>query len=186
MALNITCPACRATLRVREDLAGTQMTCPRCSASVPVGAVEPLDVEPADEAPAPPLTVEAVEEPSVPTKPCPACGKQIAYTARKCRFCRTWVEDEEDEDQLGRTYFKKCPRCGAGGAQRVVFTFWGSFYGPALFTHVRCPDCGYAYNGRTGRSNLLPAVVFVTIPLLLIVGIIVGLILILVRAMAAS
>jgi predicted RNA-binding Zn-ribbon protein involved in translation (DUF1610 family) len=186
MALSITCPACRAPLRVREDLAGKQTTCPRCSASVLVSAEEPVDVEPADVDPAPPPTVEPADEPSVPTKTCPACGEQIPSTARKCRFCRTWVEDEEDEDQLGRTYFKKCPRCGAGGAERVVFTFWGSFYGPALFSHVRCPDCGYTYNGRTGRSNLLPAVVFVTIPLLLIVAIIGGLVLILVRAMAAG
>jgi hypothetical protein len=50
----------------------------------------------------------------------------------------------------------------------VAFTWWGSVYGPAMFCHVRCRDCGYAYNGRTGRSNLIPAVIFVTIPAVLI------------------
>ena len=52
----------------------------------------------------------------------------------------------------------------------MLFTPWGSFYGPALFNHVRCPECRYAYNGRTGRSNLIPAIIFVTIPALIIAG----------------
>jgi hypothetical protein len=85
-------------------------------------------------------------------------------TARKCRFCRTWLDEDDEDEDRPRSYFVPCPRCGAGSAQRVIFTFWGSFYGPAMFHHVRCPNCGYAYNGRTGRSNLLPAIAFVTIP----------------------
>jgi hypothetical protein len=54
----------------------------------------------------------------------------------------------------------------------VTWTIWGSFYGPALFNHVRCPECRYAYNGRSGRSNLVPAIFFVTIPAILIAAIV--------------
>jgi hypothetical protein len=61
------------------------------------------------------------------------------------------------------------------GAERVVFTFWGSFYGPALLCHVRCPDCHTAYNGRSGRSNLLGILLFVSIPLLGILAVIAAL-----------
>jgi DNA-directed RNA polymerase subunit M/transcription elongation factor TFIIS len=165
MPLTITCPGCRSTLRVRDDYAGREMKCPRCSATVHVTA----------EAPTGPEVVEAVTPsraahgPDAATKTCPACGKRIALSARKCRFCRSWLE-EDDEDQP-RSYFVPCPRCGAEGAQRMLFTFWGSFYGPAMFHHVRCPDCGYAYNGKTGRSNVLPAIVFVMIPALGILAI---------------
>jgi hypothetical protein len=88
-------------------------------------------------------------------------------------------EEEESEDEEGSSWggnqYKPCPRCGARKSERVVFTFWGSFYGPALFTHVRCPRCSYAYNGRTGRSNLIPAIIFVTVPLVLILAIFGGL-----------
>lgn len=63
-----------------------------------------------------------------------------------------------------------CPRCGAAGATRVNYTFWGSFYGPRLFHHVRCPRCRHAYNGKTGGSNLVPAILFIAIPAILIVG----------------
>src|SRR5262249_458952 len=48
-------------------------------------------------------------------------------------------------------------------------------YGPAMFTHVRCRDCGYCYNGKTGGSNLIPAVIFVAVPLIGILGILGGL-----------
>jgi hypothetical protein len=65
-----------------------------------------------------------------------------------------------------------CPQCQADGAEVVPFTLWGSFYFTALFHHVRCPMCGYCYNGRTGRSNFLPAAVCVAVPLLGICGLI--------------
>jgi len=110
------------------------------------------------------------------TVPCPHCGKQILEQARKCRHCLRWLDDEkEDAAEDWSSEYKPCPRCGARGASRVIFTFWGSFYGPALFTHVRCPKCRYAYNGKTGRSNTLKAILFVSIPLLLILTIIGGL-----------
>jgi predicted RNA-binding Zn-ribbon protein involved in translation (DUF1610 family) len=181
MALSIVCPACRTMLRVPEDHAGQHTTCPRCSASVPVRAEEPATVEPADAAD--PAGSPSGQPAGVPTKACPSCGQQVVYSARKCRYCRKWIEDEDD-DELGRSYYRPCPRCGAGGAKRVIFTFWGSFYGPALLTHVRCPGCGCAYNGRTGRSNLPWAIGFVTVPLLLILALIGGVIVIIVKTMS--
>jgi len=113
-----------------------------------------------------------------PARRCPRCGEKVAGGANRCRYCRAWL-DEEDEDEAParrrRAHFKPCPRCGAVGAERVTWTPWGSFYGPALFTHVRCRECGYGYNGRTGRSNLVPAIFMVAIPLVLIIAIVVGL-----------
>jgi hypothetical protein len=50
----------------------------------------------------------------------------------------------------------------------VAWTAWGSYYGPALFAHVRCPVCDHTYNGKTGRSNLMPAIIFVAVPIFLI------------------
>ena len=46
---------------------------------------------------------------------------------------------------------------------------------------VQCPKCYYKYNGKTGRSNLIPAIIFVTIPLLLILAIIGGLVLLMIK-----
>jgi predicted RNA-binding Zn-ribbon protein involved in translation (DUF1610 family) len=183
MALSVTCPNCRSTLHVRDEYAGQQMKCPRCSASVHVSEEQPIPVEAVE-----PASAATGDEPARPgpMKVCPSCGREIAAGARKCRFCRTWLDEEDDEydsDRPGSSY-RPCPRCGAVGAERVLFTFWGSFYGPALFTHVRCPECGYAYNGRTGRSNLLPAAIFVSVPLVLILAILAGLVLIVARAMS--
>jgi predicted Zn finger-like uncharacterized protein len=156
MPIQVTCPECRATLRVRDDLAGKKVKCPRCAHALAV---------PGDEEP------EEAEERFTEVPPAGSAPKKGA---------RRRAEEEEqgspEEERPARSSkYKACPQCGAYGARRVKWTFWGSFYGPAMFTHVECPDCGYRYNGRTGGSNLVPAIVFVTVPLLLILGIIGGL-----------
>ncbi len=93
------------------------------------------------------------------------------------------IEADEDAPPVRRKGFRPCPRCGAEGPKRVLWTPWGSFYGPALFHHVRCRECRYAYNGRTGRSNLLWAMIFVTIPSLIIAGLLTFIGFVLYRAM---
>ncbi len=49
--------------------------------------------------------------------------------------------------------FAPCPKCSSTKSRKVWFTWWGGIIGPLLFTHVKCPDCGTAYNGKTGKSN---------------------------------
>jgi predicted Zn finger-like uncharacterized protein len=183
----IHCPGCGAPLRVREELAGKNVKCPKCAHVVPVprppAAHEAADVTPVGPPPvaAEPKTAEAPEEVRPAGKPrmreCPSCGERNPVAARKCRYCRAWLdEDEPEAEDRGprrrrKTSYVPCPKCGARGATRVTWTIWGSFYGPAMFNHVRCPDCGYKYNGRTGRSNLIPAIIFITIPAILIAAI---------------
>jgi DNA-directed RNA polymerase subunit M/transcription elongation factor TFIIS len=158
MAITISCPGCEAQLRVRADFVGKSIKCPQCSKVVRVE--EPLEEAPLDD-----------DAPVVK----PARSKRLGDEEEKPRR-RQLVEDEEDdgeEERGGRPRKKKgkyvpCPSCGGRDATRVMWTFWGSFYGPAMFTHVRCPDCGATFNGRSGRSNLIPAVIFVTLPLLFI------------------
>jgi hypothetical protein len=100
--------------------------------------------------------------------PCPECGEMVDNTATKCPFCKTPLEvDEEEQWQK----WKPCPSCGQKKGERVLWTLWGSFYFSAMFHHVRCAECGTKYNGNTGRSNIVPAIICVTIPLLAIVGI---------------
>jgi predicted RNA-binding Zn-ribbon protein involved in translation (DUF1610 family) len=51
------------------------------------------------------------------------------------------------------TQYAPCPKCGQSNAKKVSFTWWGGALGPRMFTHVKCPNCGPEYNGRTGKSN---------------------------------
>lgn len=60
-----------------------------------------------------------------------------------------------------------CPKCGAVGAQKVRFTWWGGLLGPRLFHHVRCPSCRAAYNGKTGRFNTTSIVVYMIVVFIL-------------------
>jgi hypothetical protein len=115
------------------------------------------------------------------TRRCPSCDEPVPLSARKCPSCKARLDgpeeddradrDDDREEERPRSKYKPCPQCGARGARRLKWTWWGSFYGPALFSHVRCPDCGYTYNGRTGGSNLIPAIIFVTVPAVLILSV---------------
>lgn len=173
MTTTMSCPGCQTPLRLRDDMAGKKIKCPRCGSVVTVPEEEAVVVEVVSaaeqitaELPAPKANTAII------TRPCPQCGEPVARTARTCRHCQVPL-DEDDEGRLAkRSPYKPCPRCGGHGAERVIWTPWGSFYGPALFTHVRCPECSYGYNGKSGRSNLVPAIFFVTIPLLLILAIV--------------
>jgi predicted Zn finger-like uncharacterized protein len=161
MPVSITCPGCQTTLRVREELAGKKVKCPRCAQVVTVPGRKEVIEAAADER----------EEGVTEVKP---IARKKAGPAR-ARPDEPEEDDRADrddrEEERPRSKYKPCPQCGARGARRLKWTWWGSFYGPAIFTHVRCPDCGYCYNGRSGGSNLIPAIIFVTIPALLILGV---------------
>jgi hypothetical protein len=95
------------------------------------------------------------------------------------------IEEEEEEVRPRRRRkrsrtgpYATCPECGErGDARRVSYTLWGGFVGPWLLTHVRCNNCGAAYNGKTGNSNTTAIVLWVVIPLGIgIVGVVLGLI----------
>ena len=189
MSDTMNCPGCKALLRIRDEMAGKKIKCPRCAHVVAVPAKATEAVVTLEEVAEPEERVTAKPGPKsqgkpAATRPCPECGERIPVEARKCRYCKAVVaeeeveeleeeEDEEEEDSrpAKRSKYKPCPRCGEVGAKRVVWTAWGSFYGPAMFNHVRCPECGYKYNGRTGRSNLIPAIIFVSVPLIFILAI---------------
>jgi predicted RNA-binding Zn-ribbon protein involved in translation (DUF1610 family) len=166
MAISTQCTGCNAQLKLKEEFAGKNIKCPRCGHIflVTSNAVAP-----------------SPEPERIRTRP-PADEEDVPVLEPvRARRDRDEDEDEDDRPRPRRrrkgadSAYVPCPKCEAEGAERVTWTPWGSFYGPALFNHVRCPECGYAYNGKTGGSNLIPAIIFVTIPLLLILGIIGGL-----------
>lgn len=61
-----------------------------------------------------------------------------------------------------------CPRCGNNQPQKVSFTWWGGMLGPKLFSHVKCPQCQYTYNGKTGKPNSTAIAIY------LVVGVLIG------------
>ena len=157
MTILLRCPSCQQPLKVKEELAGKKVKCPGCGVPVPVPLpkadsepeVEMMVAEDADPAEvaryatrprvAPKATDEAIQieegEPQVSAPRARARGKSDTESPQ-------WVP---------------CPKCGATNAKRVKSTFWGASIGPKLFNHVRCQECRATYNGKTGGSNILPA-----------------------------
>ncbi len=188
MSILVKCKSCQTSLRVRDEHAGKKVKCPRCASPVEVPHPATAEIEEivevdATEAVVPATAIRLVapavpevapvdrdSEPTRTTRGCSECGARIPANARRCPKCRADLEDGDEAPPRTRkkSRYKPCPRCGATDPRKVSFTWWGSIYGPALFSHVRCLECDYAYNGRTGRSNLVPAIIFVTIPAVLI------------------
>ena len=163
---------------MREEYAGKKFKCPQCAGVVEVPFLDAEVTELADSVAEPtpvprrgppplPRREHLAERAETRMRPCPRCGEPTPVDAERCPECRARLDAPRR-----RPKYVPCPRCDAPNPEAVSWTIWGSFYGPALFNHVRCRECGYAYNGVKGTSNLLPAILFITIPLVLILGIV--------------
>lgn len=70
------------------------------------------------------------------------------------------------------TNYAACPKCG-GVAEKLRFTWWGGLIGPKILTHVKCTQCGYKYNGKTGKDNTTGIIIYSVIVGILVVGLVV-------------
>lgn len=64
-----------------------------------------------------------------------------------------------------------CPKCGSYAGKKVSFTWWGGALGPALLKHVKCGQCGTAYNGKTGQSNTNGILLYTLVSFAIAIGV---------------
>ena len=64
---------------------------------------------------------------------------------------------------LAMTEFVPCPMCSSSNTIKLSWTWWGGKFGPYLFNHVKCEDCGATYNGKTGKSNKVPIIIYTVV-----------------------
>lgn len=60
-----------------------------------------------------------------------------------------------------------CPSCQNKFAEKITFTIWGGLVGPKLFKHSKCTNCGTKFNYKTGKSNLIPIVIYTVVGFLI-------------------
>jgi predicted Zn finger-like uncharacterized protein len=174
MANIMACKSCGSQLRVRDEYLGRAMKCPKCGQTIQPGVEVDADVREVQPAPGPIHEVRAGPRPVVLQ---PVDDDVPEVRPKKRQREAGWAGEGEGEVDVRRRKpvpggYAPCPKCGNTDAERVIFTFWGSFHITNLVCHVQCPSCGTCYNGRTGRSNFLVALLCVMIPLLLIIGVI--------------
>ncbi len=167
MSSMIACPGCKARLQTRPEHAGKKIRCPKCSGIVRVPELEAELVEEVEEV----EEIEEVEE------------ERGITEERRPRRRERREEPEERPSRLRdrdldvrkkKSKYARCPECRSRGATRVGWTLWGGMIGPMLFTHVQCPECGTTYNGNTGKSNLVPITLYVTLSVLAGLGLVVA------------
>ena len=57
----------------------------------------------------------------------------------------------------------------------MSFTWWGGVIGPRVLTHVKCPQCGHGYNGKSGRDNTTGIVIYSAVVAIVVFGFVVAL-----------
>jgi predicted Zn finger-like uncharacterized protein len=151
MPLDFKCPECQTALRVKEEHAGKKMKCPKCAKAIPI----------------PEKTDEGIVEVEV-LQDEPKADDAFAFDELDRAGRVEPVAPVPMKPPKPGPRYMPCPHCGAHEAKKVNWTWWGSFYGPRLFHHVRCLECGGGFNGKTGDTNLIPMMLFIIIPLILI------------------
>ena len=58
------------------------------------------------------------------------------------------------------TNYAACPKCGTADPKTLNFTWWGGALGPKLLTHVKCLNCCYKYNGKSGKDNTVGIAIY--------------------------
>lgn len=67
---------------------------------------------------------------------------------------------------------KACPNCGQSDANKINFTWWGGALGPRLFNHVKCLNCGSAYNGKTGEYNTTNIIIYSVVLFVIVIAVV--------------
>jgi hypothetical protein len=156
--IRITCQHCSRAIRAPDEYAGKKIKCPGCKEVLALPAAAATAVQP-------PPVVKPAPPPLPKRRPVEEDDEEIAVAEEVAE------EEEEDEPRPRKRRKRRsrgrkgdwadCPHCDAPGrASRVGFTWWGGALGPWMFSHVRCHECGTCYNGRTGKSNDVPILIY--------------------------
>lgn len=73
-------------------------------------------------------------------------------------------------DSLMPNGWVPCPNCGSTHVEMPSFTWWGGAVGQKLLNHVKCQDCSYTYNAKTGKSNTTAIVIYQVVALVIVLG----------------
>ena len=114
MPIQLTC-ACGKQLKAPDSAAGTTAKCPTCGVrlSVPVSTSVFEDPHSANRAVAPsgPTNLNAVtreQSTNRQEKTCPLCGELVLAVAKKCRFCREWLNSAQPNVNTDRAWMQRC------------------------------------------------------------------------------
>jgi hypothetical protein len=78
---------------------------------------------------------------------------------------------------MGMSPYVPCPQCQMPSPQPVKFTWWGGLLGPKMLSHVKCQQCGLAYNGKSGQSNTKGIIIYAIVVNLIVFALVLGVIL---------
>jgi hypothetical protein len=64
-----------------------------------------------------------------------------------------------------------CPRCQCPYIKPVAYTWWGGILGPKLFSLVKCQQCKYQFNGKTGLPATKGIIIYFVVTTAIFLGI---------------
>jgi hypothetical protein len=88
-------------------------------------------------------------------------------------------DDDDDEEDDRKPRPGTCPSCGSKRFTKVSFTWWGGLVGPAILSMVKCNKCRTQFSRKSGK-----AIGAFHIAMYTLVGVVIGLILVVLMALA--
>jgi phage FluMu protein Com len=172
--IQLKCTHCgKDKITAPDSMAGKNARCPACKKILQIPAPEEETV----------TALEVVDEDDEEVKPAKRVTRRPARDAvtAKAGVRRGQAADEDEEDDIPeveaaedddeeeerrprkkkrkrrrgpRGSYADCPQCGSPGqATKVIYTWWGGFLGPLIFSLVQCEHCGAQYNGTSGSDS---------------------------------
>ncbi len=95
-------------------------------------------------------------------KPCPFCAEMIQDAAKKCRFCREYLDEDVAQRQskavtsqrpLGRRG-TPCPKCNSRYQESGPWPWYLGTVGAILCRAVVCTECGHHFDAKKPHVDL--------------------------------
>jgi hypothetical protein len=151
VTIRFQCSSCQFALSAPDEKGGAAVKCPKCKAPVVIPLAAALD--------------DAIE-----VLPADPVARPIAPPVAPLAGSAAGLPGGDDVARLvARGSYANCPFCGCPGwADKVVYTWWGGFVGPAIFSLVKCRGCRASYNGKTGQPTTNAMVIYIVVSLVVV------------------
>jgi len=196
MSIRVICPGCKKGITAGDSLAGKKAKCPGCGTVIMIPGAFKVDEflastpppPPPRAEPLPPPRAEPREEPKheLITVPeyidCPFCSEQIKATARKCRHCGEYLDQDLRAEKMRASSYHQINVTTAAPQALPQHVSPKPSPGIAALLSFIIPGAGQMYRNKVGQGILWFVAVVIGYAMLIVPGLVLHIICIIAAA----